>query len=111
MDAGERRELRRELASRLPLLTDPEVGPSTVEAGECDRCGIEPRVVSPCGPLPWAALGRRCALELGVEAWCDGHRDDARRALEQLAGLPEDVDRLVRLWWVATGEVRVPDGR
>jgi hypothetical protein len=84
----------------------PEVGPLTVDAGECDRCGREPRLVEVCGPLPWTAIGRRCASELGAQAWCDGHAEQADRNLRTLRGLPAEADVVARLWWVATGEVR-----
>lgn len=108
MDAVARRRLRRELAERAPQLTDPDLGPSAVEAGECDRCGAEPRVLSTCGPVRWGALGRRCAAEVGLAAWCDGHRQDGRRLLDRLPTLPPD--RVIRMWWVATGEVRIDPG-
>lgn len=110
LDAARRRELRVALAARHPWLDDVEVGPRAVEAGECDRCGAEPRLVATCGPTRWAGLGRRCAAEIGERAWCDGHADDARRWLAQLRRLPPEADVVARLWWVATGEVRLdPD--
>jgi hypothetical protein len=112
-------DLRRALLGRYPWLADLDHGPQSVEAGECDGCGAEARMVAPCGPPPvrsgpaatrrgpdWA-LGRRCAGELGVEGWCDGHEDEAHIALGWLAALPEEADDVARLWWVATGEVRV----
>jgi hypothetical protein len=114
-------DLRRALLARYPWLGDPEHGPQTVEAGECDRCGAEARLVAPCGPPPteragpgaigpdWA-LGRRCALELGPDGWCDGHEADAEAALAWLGELPAEADDVARLWWVATGEVRVDPG-
>lgn len=64
-------------------------------------------MVTTCGPSRWEALGRRCASEIGVRAWCDGHADDGARWLAQLAGLPDEADTVARLWWVATGEVRM----
>lgn len=112
----ERAHLRQELTRRFPFLSDVEHGPASVAAGECDRCGEEPRMVQPCGPPPadlpgagpdWA-LGRRCALRAGVEGWCDGHEEEARAALAWLADLPPEADVAARLWWMATGEVR-PD--
>jgi hypothetical protein len=114
-------DLRQVLLHRYPWLADVEHGPQTVEAGECDRCGLEARLVAPCGPPPssrsgsesadrigpdWA-LGRRCALELGVEGWCTGHEDEAHVALTWLSALPAEADDVARLWWVATGEARV----
>lgn len=123
MDGVGSPRLRRALLERYPWLADTELGPQAVEAGECDRCGAEARLVAPCGPAPasvvagaaergerigpsWA-LGRRCAAALGDEAWCDGHRGDAEAALAWLARLPAEADDVARLWWVATGEVRV----
>jgi hypothetical protein len=107
-------ELRRVLRERYPWLDDTEHGPRSVEAGECDRCEVEPRLVAPCGPPPpgrgvgpdWG-LGRRCAQELDVDGWCDGHEVEARIALDWLAALPAEADDVARLWWVATGEVRL----
>jgi hypothetical protein len=107
LDAARRRELRAALVARHPWVDGAEVGPRAVEAGECDRCGAEARLVTTCGPTRWAALGRRCAAEVGEQAWCDGHADDARRWLAQLARLPPEADLVARLWWVATGEVRM----
>lgn len=107
LDPVRRRELRTALAARHPWVDDVEVGPRAVEAGECDRCGTEARLVTTCGPTRWAALGRRCASEVGERAWCDGHVDDARRRLAQVAQLPPEADAVARLWWVATGEVRL----
>jgi hypothetical protein len=107
LDAGRRRVLRAELLGRHAWVADDEVGPRTVDAGECDRCGDEARMVSTCGPTSWPALGVRCALELGAEAWCDGHAGQARSWLAWLAALPAEADAVARLWWVATGEVRL----
>lgn len=111
----DRVELRRALRARYPWVAGVEVGPDAVEAGECDRCGEEPRLVQPCGPPaegiraagPDWALGRRCALALGPDAWCGGHEDEAHAALAVLSDLPPEADDVCRLWWVATGEVRV----
>ena len=105
-----RARLRAALLARHPWLGDADVGPRAVEAGECDRCGAEARLVETCGPGVAVALGRRCALRIGVDAWCAGHADDARAALDRLAALPAGADDAARLWWVATGEVRLdPD--
>jgi hypothetical protein len=109
--AADRLELRRALAARHPWVAHPELGPRAVEAGECDRCGGEARLVTTCGPGAALMLGRRCAAELGEEAWCAGHVDEARQALRWLAGLPPEADAVARLWWVATGEVRLAPGR
>ena len=101
------------LLSRYPWLSDTELGPQSVEAGECDQCGVEPRMVAPCGPPPMSgvgadwALGRRCAVAAGTDGWCEGHREEAAAALDWLRTLPADADDVARLWWVATGEVRV----
>lgn len=108
-------ELRETLRARYPWLDETDVGPRSVEAGECDRCQAEVRLVEPCGPLPelavpasrdWA-LGRRCVIELGGDAWCDGHRAEGVAARRWLARLPEEADDVARLWWVATGEVQL----
>ncbi|MEE8600361.1 hypothetical protein [Euzebya tangerina] len=113
----ERRALRSTLLDRAPWLGDTDRGPQSVSAGECDLCGQEARLVQPCGPPPSAlgaaaaptwALGRRCAAELGVAGWCDGHAEEARTTLAWLAALPANADLVARLWWVACGEVR-PD--
>jgi hypothetical protein len=102
--------LRRVLLARHPWLGEPGLGPRAVNAGECDRCGREARLVETCGPVPWAALGRRCAAEVGAAAWCDGHAAEAAEALEWLAALPWEADDAARLWWVATGEVGLDPG-
>jgi hypothetical protein len=112
-------QLREALLARYPWLAAPDLGPQTVEAGECDRCGREARMVAPCGPPPagmppgigpdWA-LGRRCAGEAGLAGWCAGHAADAAAALDWLAALPGEADDIARLWWVATGEVRLDPG-
>lgn len=107
--ADERAALRSLLIQRYPWVgmgATPNVGPQTVDAGECDRCGHEARLVEVCGPAPWTALGRRCALELRTEAWCEGHAEDAEHQLRVLEALPPEADVVARLWWVATGEVR-----
>lgn len=107
LDAGRRRALRAALLQRHPWIDDPDVGPRAVEAGECDRCGHEARLVTTCGPTQWAGLGRRCAAAVGLDAWCDGHADDAAGYLAHLRTLPDEADTVARLWWVATGEVRL----
>jgi hypothetical protein len=107
LDASTRRALRVALVERYPWIDDAQVGPQAVEAGECDRCGREARLVTTCGPTSWAALGRACALEVGAGAWCDGHSEQARSWLRWLTALPAEVDAVARLWWVATGEVRL----
>lgn len=103
----DRAGLREALRQRWPWVADPDVGPSSVEAGECDRCGAEPRLVETCGPAPHRYLGRRCAT---YDDWCDGHRDDAAAALAWLAERTDEDDEVARLWWLATGEVRLPPG-
>lgn len=107
LDADRRRQLRAALLARYPWIDHGEVGPMAVEAGECDRCGAEARLVSTCGPTRWAGLGRRCVTAVGAHAWCDGHAEDAVLLLEQVTRLPAEVDVVARLWWVATGEVRM----
>lgn len=107
MTSLDRRGLRGALLAAYPWLADPEVGPTSVEAGECDRCGHAPRFVPTCGPTGWAALCPACAGDVGNDGWCDGHAEDGRRILGALPGLPEEWDVVTRLWWVATGEVRL----
>jgi hypothetical protein len=103
----DRAALRKALHDRYPWLADTEHGPRAVEAGECDRCGAESRLVTTCGPGADLMLGRRCAAAAGVDAWCSGHEAEARLALRWLAALPPEADVVARLWWVATGEVRL----
>lgn len=106
----DKQALRDALRTHHPWLDRDDVGPRSVQAGECDRCGHEARMVETCGPSIHRYLGRRCAGRVGVEAWCEGHRDDAARALAWLGELPDEADDVARLWWVATGEVRLePD--
>ena len=107
LDADRRRTLRAALIARHQWIDNHDVGPRAVEAGECDRCGGEVRMVTTCGPTRWSSLGRACALEIGERAWCDGHADQAVQWLAHLAALPDDADVVARLWWVATGEVRL----
>lgn len=106
----DKKALRAALLDRYPWLATTDHGPQTVDAGECDRCGNEARLVETCGPVAWHQLGRNCATELGYDAWCDGHHDHADDALDWLADLPPEADVVTRIWWVATGEVRLdPD--
>ncbi|MBW3604750.1 MAG: hypothetical protein KY460_07530 [Actinobacteria bacterium] len=107
LDADRRRELCAALRARYPWIDHDEIGPRAVEAGECDRCGAEARLVTTCGPTRWASLGRTCAEDVGERAWCDGHAADAAAWLALLRGLPAEADAVARLWWVATGEVRI----
>lgn len=106
MDPTGRARLRAALVARYPWLTHDDLGPRAVQAGECDGCGAEARLVTTCGPAPALALGRRCARDRGAEAWCTGHADEAVEALAWLGELPAEADDVARLWWVATGEVR-----
>lgn len=103
----DRRALRRVLSATYGWLDDPMRGPRAVVAGECDRCGARPRLLPTCGPVAWTALCRECAEDVGDDGWCDGHREAGRDARGWAAGLPEEWPTIVRLWWVATGEVRV----
>jgi hypothetical protein len=119
-------DLRQALLARYPWTGDASFGPQTVEAGECDGCAAEARLVAPCGPPPAAvarsaaaagrkvgpdwALGRRCVEGLGEDIWCEGHRAAGAAARAWLAYLPAEADDVARLWWVATGEIRLdPD--
>ncbi len=105
----DRRDLRAALRTCYPWVTDTAVGPTAVEAGECDRCARRPRCVPTCGPVAWTALCATCAVEVGDDGWCDGHRDEGAAHREWARQLPATWPTVVRLWWVATGEVRVDD--
>lgn len=105
MDAATRRTLSAALRQRYPWVVDPEWGPSAVEAGDCDSCALEPRLVTTCGPGDAICLGRRCAQAVGIDGWCAGHSREATQLLAHLANLPPEADAVARLWWVATGEV------
>jgi hypothetical protein len=105
LDKADRSVLRSALSSAVPWLAYAEAGPTTVDAGQCDRCGNAPRLVPTCGPVQWRALCRACATEVGVYAWCDGHADDGAAVLRWLADLPTWWADAVILWWVATGEL------
>lgn len=109
MDREARAQLRAALRRRYGWVGDAEWGPSAVEAGECDGCSAEARLVMTCGP-GGVYLGRDCLQRLGAGAWCDGHGEDAAAALAWARPLPPETDTVARLWWVATGEVRLdPD--
>ena len=107
MDAPTRARLRAALSQRFDWLSDTAFGPAAVEAGECDGCGAEARMVMTCGPGAGPYLGRQCLVEAGDDAYCDGHADQVRKALQYVAALPDDADLIARVWWVATGEVQV----
>ena len=107
MNYARRQELLAVLRSRYPWVDAPDCGPAAVEAGECDRCCAEARLIETCGPGVHQYLGRRCAAHLGESAWCDGHGNQASEILAWLARLPDEADTVARLWWVATGEVGV----
>ncbi len=102
----DRRGLRAALRTAYPWVTDGEVGPSAVEAGECDRCARRPRCVPTCGPVAWTALCADCAVAVGEDGWCAGHADQGQDLRHWAAALPPEWPTVVRLWWVATGEVR-----
>ena len=99
--------LRRALLEAEPWLAATELGPQAVDAGSCDRCDGAPRLLPLCGPAGADAVCRRCALDLGDDGWCDGHRDDGRAARAWAAALPAHWGDAVVLWWVAAGEVRL----
>lgn len=105
----ERAALRAALRAAYPWVADPDVGPSAVEAGECERCARRPRCIPTCGPVPWTALCPDCAHEVGDDAWCDGHRDDGLRHRAWGRALPSEWATVARLWWVATGEAAPDD--
>lgn len=50
---------------------------------------------------------RTCGLAGGLELWCEGHAATGVGALAALRDLPPEWDVVTRLWWVATGEVRL----
>lgn len=106
-----RRALREALLQAEPWLADPDRGPRAIDAGPCGRCGDLPGLLPTCGPVSWRALCRSCALEVGVAAWCEGHREEGREALRWAVGLPDHWDIAVTLWWVATGELRTAEVR
>ena len=109
MDAARRRQLQAALRARYPWVSDPEVGPGAVEAGECDRCGLEARLVLTWGPGTDIYLGRRCVEELGEAAGCSGHRDNGHAARDAMGLLPPEADAVTRLSWVATGELQLEE--
>ena len=104
---ADRANLRAALLTRYPWPDATDHGPRSVEAGECDRCGAEARLVLTCGPGAVPSLGRRCATDAGTAAWCAGHVADAEAALSWLHDLPDEADDVARLWWVACGEIDV----
>jgi hypothetical protein len=97
-------ELNAALRQAFPWLLDDRFGPRNVTAGDCDRCGTEPRLVQTCGP-GGGEYGRRCATG---DDWCEGHAQEAADALRWLAALPAEADDVAYAWWVSTGEVRYP---
>lgn len=92
----------------MPWLARPDAGPRAVDAGQCDRCGLRPRLVATCGPSRWRALCRDCVVEVGRDAWCTGHAAEGSELLAWAADLPDWWGDAVVLWWVATGEVAAP---
>lgn len=114
LDRDDRARLKAALLAVAPWLGSDELGPRAVDAGSCDACDDLPRLLPTCGPAGHAALCAGCADTIGLDAWCDGHRDEGETALAWAARLPDRWPELVVLWWVATGEVRpgatsVPD--
>ena len=103
--ADERRALSAALVAVAPWTADTEAGPRAVDAGQCDRCGDQPRLLPTCGPVGWRALCRDCALAVDVDGWCEGHLDDAERLLAWAEQLPAWWGDAVVLAWVASGEV------
>lgn len=106
LNRDQRVRLRELLTVAHPWVDQIDRGPRAVTAGECGVCGALPRLLVTCGPgAPAAELCRTCAADMGVEAWCDGHREQAEADLLWAASLPDDWAAVCRLWWVATGEV------
>lgn len=102
-----KKELQAGLRREHPWLDDDRFGPRNVTAGDCERCGAEPRLVQTCGPSG-GEYGRACATE---DDWCDGHADEPADALRYLRALPDDADEAAYLWWLSTGEVRARPAR
>ena len=102
----DRPALRAALLDAAPWLHASDLGPRAVDAGTCDRCGVLPRLLPTCGPGAPEALCRDCAIELGDDAWCHGHRHDGLAARAWAGALPDRWPDAVVLWWVATGELR-----
>ncbi len=110
-DRSSRARLRARLQAEYPWLGSSTWGPAVVEAGECDRCGVEARMIPTCGPDAPAFLGRGCLEGFGPDAFCEGHQDQLRAALTYVGALPREADDVARLWWLSTGEVRLePEG-
>jgi hypothetical protein len=105
----QRAELRALLRRRAPWIDDSRYGPRTVDAGLCDRCERLPRLLSRCGPDGGGAVCRPCAIALGDDGFCDGHRDVGRDARAWAARLPDDWPDVVLAWWLASGELRTAD--
>lgn len=105
LDRADRRQLRSALSSAAPWVERADAGPRAVDAGQCGRCDERPRLLPTCGPVAWRALCRQCALDVGLDGWCDGHAEDARDLLAWAEDLPPWWGDAVVLWWVATGEV------
>lgn len=110
MKREDRHRLQAALTAAYRWLDEPEWGPRSVVAGECDRCELAPRLVPTCGPVAWVALCRDCTLEVGREAWCDGHAAEGEDILEAVRNLPAEWRSATILWWVATGEVQLDRG-
>lgn len=106
MERRWRAELRAALLDAAPWLAATEVGPRSVTAGACDRCGTDPRLLPTCGPSAFEALCRGCAEQEGDHGWCAGHEEEGRAARAWASALPERWQDAVVLWWVATGEIR-----
>ena len=106
MERTQRTALRAALLEAAPWLDATEVGPRSLVAGACDRCGAAPRLLPTCGPTRYEALCRDCADAEGDDAWCDGHLEDGRAARAWAAELPDRWGEAVVLWWLATGEIR-----
>lgn len=106
LSRSRRAELRKVLLVRYPWLGATDVGPQAVGAGTCARCQLWPVLLPTCGAVAWEALCRDCARQVGTDAWCHGHQDEAHAALAWAAALPDEWADVVLVWWLATGEVR-----
>lgn len=100
-----RRDLLAALVAAQGWLDDAEFGPTSVDAGSCDRCARAPRLVAPCGPVPWRGVCRDCLLQVGPAAFCPGHEAFAVDVTARARALPPTWATLARLTWVARGEM------
>jgi len=107
--SSERRALRQLMRDALPWVSNPQVGPTTVDAGPCGACGVKPALVAVCGPVAFQSVCATCCVDSNEELFCAGHAEDAAYAKTYCTSLPSNWVQCVLLWWVATGEIQVAD--